>query len=54
MTTTENVVFSVSLYGKVVFRSCVIQFFIYDALRDLVPFVQFKKRGKQPMEECYF
>ena len=42
--------------------------YIYDALRDLVPFVQFKKREKHPwrmlllvelqwkipMEECYF
>ena len=26
----------------------------YDALRDLVPFVQFKKREKTPMEERYF
>ena len=25
-----------------------------DALRDLVPFVQFKKRGGKPMEERYF
>ena len=23
-----------------------------DALRDLISFVQFKKRGKTPMEEC--
>ena len=27
---------------------------ICDALRDLVAFVQFKKRKKSPMEECYF
>ena len=27
---------------------------ICDALRDLVPFVQFKKREKTPMEECFF
>ena len=27
---------------------------ICDALRDLVPFVQFKKREKKTMEECYF
>ena len=27
---------------------------ICDALRDIVPFVQFKKREKTPMEECYF
>ena len=25
-----------------------------DVLRDLVPFAQFKKMGKTPMEECYF
>ena len=27
---------------------------ICDVLHDLVPFVQFKKREKTPMEECYF
>ena len=27
---------------------------ICDALRDLVPLVQFKKRKKTPMKECYF
>ena len=26
---------------------------IYDALPNLEPFVQFKKRLKTPMEECY-
>ena len=25
---------------------------ICDVLRDLIPFVQFKKREKKPMEEC--
>ena len=28
--------------------------YICDALRDLIPFVQLKKREKTPMEECYF
>ena len=28
--------------------------YICDGLRDLIPFVQFKKREKTPMEECYF
>ena len=32
------------------FRSQDIQ--IYSALRDLVPFVQFKKREKHPLEKC--
>ena len=27
---------------------------ILEALYDLVPFVQFEKREKTPMEECYF
>ena len=26
----------------------------YYVLRDLLPFVQFKKRQKTPMEDCYF
>ena len=25
-----------------------------DVLRDFMPFAQFKKREKTPMEECYF
>ena len=28
--------------------------YICDALRDLVPLIQFKKREKKAMEECYF
>ena len=27
---------------------------ICDGLHDLLPLMQFKKRGKTPMEECYF
>ena len=27
---------------------------VFDALRDLVPFVQIKKGEKPPMKECYF
>ena len=32
----------------------ILHYNICDALRDLVPFVQFKKREKALMKECYF
>ena len=35
---------------KIIFIPCqyYVEPFVFDALRDLVPFVQFKKRGKRP------
>lgn len=31
----------------------IIRLYMWDALRDLVPFAQFKKKWKTPMAECY-
>ena len=45
----ERSLFHVTGKGCILYSS----FIICDALRDLVPFVQFKKTLKTPIEECY-
>ena len=59
MITSENLIFKkhqeLLLYnGKMIFPSNGIQFLIWDAVRDLVSFIQFIKPEKQPWTSVTF